>query len=38
MAAPSLSALNFAQTTVGWTSGVNVARDENPLVRSIRKG
>jgi hypothetical protein len=29
-AAPSASAANLAHTTVGWTSGENVAREENP--------
>ena len=30
IAAPSASAANLAQTTVGCTSGANEAREENP--------
>jgi hypothetical protein len=37
MAAPSANALNFAQTTVGWTSGVKVARDKNPQSPAVAR-
>jgi hypothetical protein len=37
MAAPSANALNFAQTTVGWTSRVKVAGDKNPQSPAVAR-